>query len=404
MVRVCPFKGRDVALRPDFVHSNGLWPDDDGLNEEEFVKLLADPRRIGWLVCATLVLVMALGTGLASANPEADCDRRVRPGEDLQNAIDGLPENDQHQTVCLDAGTYRLSEMVVIARSNLTLRGQGREGQEATLLQMKEGVPSPVLVLGDAYQREPQNPIRQVTVERLAIRGAASAEREFKPALPYLSNSGLIVRRGEGIVLRDLDIRRCRSACLLTEYHSRDVLIENNTISQAEWDGLSFNRAGPTRIVGNLINNNVAAGITVEYLQDSEIADNVIADNGSHGLYLADAVQNRISNNLIKNNQLAGVFLTCSIRYRDPVLCWDESFSRDNVFINNRFVNNRYGYRIAVDKAANCQERGGPPTNISRGDVFIDSPNKEPAWEEYGRCIAYDGSRILEAPSPQNSS
>lgn len=391
-----------MAARVDFVHSNGLRPDDEGRIEEEFVKLLADPRHIGWLVCSVLVLIMTLGTGLASANPEADCDRRVRPGEDLQNAFDGLPSNGQHQTVCLDAGTYRLNEMVVIERGNLTLRGQASEGAKATVLQMQEGISSPVLVLGDAYHREPQSPVRQVTVEDLAIRGDASTEREFKPALPYLSNSGLIVRRGEGIVLRNLDIRHCRSACLLTEYHSRDVLIENNYISQAEWDGLSLNRAGPTRVVGNVIEDNVAAGITVEYLQGSEVVDNVIADNGSHGLYLADAEHNRFSNNLIRNNQLAGVFLTCSIRHRDPVLCWDDSFSRDNVFSNNRFEHNRYGFRIAVDKAANCQERGGPPTNVSRGDVFVDSPNKEPAWEEYGRCIAYDGSRTLETPDSQS--
>lgn len=368
------------------------------------MKLLADPRHIGWLVCSVVVLTLTSGAGLASANPEADCDRRVRPGEDLQNAIDGLPDNGRHQTLCLDAGTYRLNEMVVIERSNVTLRGQGREGQAVTLLQMEEGVSSPVLVLGDAYHREPQRPIRQVTVERLAIRGAAQAAHEFKPALPYLSNSGLIVRRGEDIVLRDLDIRQCRSACLLTEYHSRDVLIENNHLSQAEWDGLSLNRAGPTRVVGNVIEDNVAAGITVEYLQGSEVVDNVIAGNGSHGLYLADAEHNRFSNNLIKNNRLAGVFLTCSIRQRDPVLCWDNSFSRDNVFSRNRFENNRYGFRIAVDKAANCQHRGGPPTNVSQGDVFIDSPNKEPAWEEYGRCIAYDGSRALEVSNPQGSS
>ncbi|GAA5172015.1 MULTISPECIES: right-handed parallel beta-helix repeat-containing protein [Halomonadaceae] len=392
-----------MAARFDFVHSNGLRPDDEGRIEEEFVKLLADPKRMRWLACSALVLIMALASGLVSANPEADCDRRIRPGEDLQNALDGLPRNDQQQTVCLDAGIYRLNEMVVIERDNLTLRGQASGGQKATVLQMQEGLSSPVLVLGDAYNREPQSPIRQVTVENLALRGDASTQREFKPALPYLSNSGLVVRRGEGIVLRNLDIRQCRSACLLTEYHSRDVLIENNTMSQAKWDGLSLNRAGPTRVVGNVIEDNVAAGITVEYLQGSEIVDNVIAGNGSHGLYLADAENNRFSNNLIKNNQLAGVFLTCSIRDRDPVLCWEDSFSRNNVFSNNRFENNRYGFRIAVDKAANCQERGGPPTNVSRGDVFVDSPNKEPAWEEYGRCIAYDGSRTLEPSSPQSS-
>lgn len=348
---------------------------------------------MAWLA----LLALALGAGVASADPGRDCDRLVRPGEDLRLVLDGLPDNGKHQTVCLAEGTFDLQDMLVLTRDELTLRGQG---SDATVLQLAENTPSPVLVLGDARHQVPQRSIRQVTVADLAIRGGGAGGSEFRPDLPYLSNSGLVVRRGEQITLRNLDVRHCRSACLLTEYHSENVTIANSYISDAQWDGISLNRAGPTSIVGNTIENNVAAGITVEYLQDSEVVDNVIADNGSHGIYLADAEHNTFSKNVIKNNRQAGVFLTCSIRERNPVRCWDNSFSRDNVFSHNRFVNNRFGYQVAVDDAANCLNRESPP-NVSRGDTFLDSPNHEPAWERYGRCIAYDGSRAVDSANQE---
>lgn len=355
-------------------------------------------RKTGQRFVLILLGLFVLNS-MAWADSRNACSRRVTTGEDLQVTLDGLPENGSHQIVCLDAGTFHLKDMVVLERNNLTLRGAG---PDKSILQMASGVSSPVLVLGDAHHQEPQRPIRQVTVEGLGIHGGGHSDSEFRPDLPYLSNSGLIVRRGEQITLRNLELNDCRSACLLTEYHSKDVLMENNHVSGAEWDGISLNRAGPTRIIGNTIENNTAAGITVEFMEGSEIRNNVIANNGSHGLYLADAEHNRFEKNMIRTNAGAGVFLTCSVRDRDPVLCWDNSFSRDNTFVDNRFEHNRFGYQVAVDKAANCLDFPSPP-NVSRGDTFVDSPNHEPAWEEYGHCLAYDGSKAVETVSQKEA-
>lgn len=342
-------------------------------------------------------LVWMIGCFLSAAFPvtalaePAPCDHGVTPEHDLQAALDQLPNDGSRQVLCLGSGEFQLDRMVTVTRSNTVLRGEGRD---KTVLRMKQGVSSPVLVLGDARHQQPSHGIKNVQVESLAIRGGGDSDSEFFAELPYLSNSALIVRRGDGIVLRDLNVRDCRSACVLTEYHSRDVRIENNHISHAQWDGVSLNRAGPTVLVGNTIRDNIAAGITVEYLQSSEIRDNLIANNGSQGLYLADAEHNQVSDNRIEGNRMAGVFLTCSVRERDPVLCWDDSFSRDNTFTDNQFRQNRFGYQIAVDRAANCREWDSP-SNVSRRDTFRNSPNKEPSWDKYGHCIAYKGSKTL---------
>ncbi|WP_416398579.1 right-handed parallel beta-helix repeat-containing protein [Allohahella sp. A8] len=339
-----------------------------------------------WTGLAILASALMLFTQSAVAYEAKHCDQTLTPADDLVTALARLPESGSHQTLCLSEGTFKLDCMLEIRRSGLTLRGKG---SASTVLQMKQGVSSPVVVVGDARHQEPAFRVANVQIEALAIRGSQKSAQEFYPPLPYLSNSALIIRGGEDIDLEKLDVRHCRSACVLTEYDSRKVSLTDSHISDAQWDGISLNRAGPTIISGNTIRNNVAAGITVEYMTSSLISNNVIAGNGSHGLYLADAEHNEFRSNDIHGNHLAGVFITCSIRHHDEVMCWDDSFSRDNTFVDNEFTQNRFGYQVAVDKAANCLD-WARPRNISRSDTFVASPNKEPRWEDFGRCLAFD--------------
>ncbi|GAA3958184.1 right-handed parallel beta-helix repeat-containing protein [Allohahella marinimesophila] len=327
----------------------------------------------------------------ASAAATPPCTRQLTPDDDLAAVFRNLPEQGDHQTLCLGAGDYHLDGMVEIRRSQVTLRG---EGKEKTFLRMKAGVSSPVLVIGDAHHQEPDRTISNVRIEALAIRGSRESTTEFFPSLPYLSNSALIVRRGANITLQDLDVRHCRSACVLTEYNSSDILLANSHISDAQWDGISLNRAGPTSLVGNTIRDNVAAGITVEYMTASVFRNNIIAGNGSHGVYLADAEHNEIRDNEIEDNHLAGIFLTCSIQDHEAVQCWEGSISRDNRFIDNVFSDNRFGYQVAVDQSANCLGWDSP-RNVSSGDSFLLSPNHEPSWENFGRCLSYQGSHTV---------
>lgn len=308
--------------------------------------------------------------------------------ESLQGVLHSLPRDGSHVTVCLAPGVHEVSNLIAIERSHVTLRSAG----PPATLKMEPGVSSPVLVIGDAEPREPTFRVSDVTIEGLKIVGNDS-EREFHPHLRYLSNSAVVVRSGDRIELRELAVTECRSACLLTEHGSRNVTIAHNTISSATWDGISLNRAGPTRVIGNVIRDNTAAGITVEHLRNGEIIGNRIEGNGSHGIYLADAENNVFRDNEFENNHLAGIFLTCSVRSRDPVQCWRDSISHDNLFTSNRFASNRFAYQIAVDDAANCLGRRGP-VNTSRGDSFTESRIEHPSRERYGDCLLIEGAAL----------
>lgn len=125
--------------------------------------------------------------------------------------------------------------------------------------------------------------VSDVTIQRLRTAGSNS-KPEFHPHRPYSSNSEAVVRSGDRIELRDLTVTDCRNACLLTVYHGRKVAIARNEVSNAAWDGITLNCAGPTRVTDNLIHDNTAAGVTVEHLHGGEITGNRIERKGSHGV------------------------------------------------------------------------------------------------------------------------
>lgn len=330
----------------------------------------------GAALCAAAFLLW-----MAAPSARAACTASVRPGADLQKAIDALPATGKRATLCLAAGDYPLRGQITIDRDHLTLRGAG----DATVLRMQAGVAQPMLVIGDAQNEWPDRVVADVTIEKMRLIGAAT-EHEFMPDRGWLSNSNIVVRRGQQIMLRKLTLTTCRSACVLTERDTRDVTLQDSRISGAVWDGVSFNRSAQIHLLDNDIGGNAAAGMTTEHLEDSEIRGNTLHDNGSHGIYLSDSLRNQFSENRIRDNHLAGVFLTCSVRYRDPqpVLCWDNSMSQGNVFEHNHLTHNEYGYAAGPDPAANCAKPEWLP-NIWR-DNDSDAPNLDPQPERFGTC------------------
>lgn len=308
------------------------------------------------------------------------CSAHAAPGDDLQQAIERLPA-DRPATLCLAKGEYLRKDLLSIRRNDLTLRGSGHD----TVLRMADDVQQPLVVIGDHLNEVPSTRIHDVSLVDLQLIGG-HAEHEFMPEHPYLSNSAVVIRAGDRIRLSGLKASRCRSACLLSERDSRDLLFERNDVSSADWDGVSFNRSAKVRLIDNHIHDNVAAGITTEHLEDSEIRGNTLQRNGSQGIYLADARGNRIIGNHFADNKSAGVFLACSIRYRSPeILCWDDSMSQDNLFEHNDFKGSPYTYTIGVDRAANCKAANFKQ-NLWRHNQ-ADASGFNPPTETYGNCV-----------------
>ncbi|WP_115720036.1 right-handed parallel beta-helix repeat-containing protein [Gallaecimonas mangrovi] len=318
------------------------------------------------------------------------CNLTVEPGQSIQAAINNLPKDNSTQTICLAEGDFMLKHLLSIERSNVILKGKG----DKTHLQLQDGVEEPVLVIGEYKVAQPRHAVSNITVENLRITGNKS-QHEFMPSIPYLSNSGVVVRKGEHIALKDLTVATCRSACLLTEQHTKDVLIENSHISGAHWDGVSFNSTAQVTMRNNVVENNVAAAITAENVEDSKITGNQLSNNGSHGVYLSNSYRNLFANNNVRNNKLSGVFLTCAIRTRNPVMCWDNSMSGDNTFKNNLFKGNSHSFSIGADTAANCAK---PGFKVNVWENNSSDSASQPYPQSFGRCTTGkdSGTRTAE--------
>jgi parallel beta-helix repeat protein len=325
--------------------------------------------------------LLLAATGVHAAPADAPvCTAHAAPGDDLQQAIDRAPGG-ASATLCLAKGNYPLKGLLSIRHNGFTLRGSGHD----TVLRMADDVQQPLLVIGDHLHEVPDARISNVTLADLQLVGGR-AEHEFMPEHPYLSNSAVVIRSGDHIRLSGLKASNCRSACLLSERDSHDLVFEHNDVSGADWDGVSFNRTARVQLLDNYIHDNVAAGITTEHLEDSEIRGNRLERNGSQGIYLADARRNRIIDNQFTGNKSAGVFLACSIRYRTPeILCWDNSMSQDNLFENNVFKSSPYTFTIGADRAANCKAAGFKQ-NIWRNNQ-ADASGFNPPVDVYGNCV-----------------
>src|SRR5262249_47500732 len=153
-------------------------------------------------------------------------------------------------------------------------------------------------------------------IEHLRVVGGGRGGSEAFPEHRWLNNSADVVRAGRGITIRDVEVTACRSACILTEHDTRNVTIEDARVSSSVWDGVSLNRTAGAHVVGNVIRDNTAAGITAEHLEDSVVERNTIAGNKTHGIYLSDSRRNRFADNRFVDNVLSGVFLTCAVRER----------------------------------------------------------------------------------------
>jgi len=317
-----------------------------------------------------------------------ECTQTATPGSDLASVIGRIPPSSGPVTLCLGAGEFRLRRFVSIQRGNFRLRGRG----SSTVVRLDAGTESPVIVIGDHANKVPTRTTSNVTIESLRVVGGGRGGSEFEREHPYLTNSAVVVRTGRQVTIRNLHLSACRSACILTEYGSEEVTIEDNDVSEAVWDGISLNRTSKARIVGNRIHDNNGAGITTEHLEDSVVENNTVSDNKTHGVYLSDSYHNTFVTNRFSRNVLSGVLLTCAVRDHEPSRCWDDSMSRGNIFDGNEFLDNRVGYMVAADAAANCTAPGFQ-TNLSRRDHVVPNRNQEADWTIYGRCIRYEAPR-----------
>lgn len=231
----------------------------------------------------------------------------------------------------------------------------------------------------------------------------------------YKSNSNLIyLNNNENITIKDSNFSNGGNiqVNLLIDL-SKDILIENNTISNSDFVGLKFRDSNSSTVIHNTIKNNKNSGIVLGHTQNILINDNTIKDNQANGISVEQSKNTNVTNNLVYNHPQPGILILANntLISNNTVyntLLWGLGIdvpSYNSVISHNNFIDNNNGSAMGPqvsDVSSNntyldnyFSEFTGPDVN---NDGIVDSPyviNAEKSTiDEHPKTSVYLNSKI----------
>lgn len=290
---------------------------------------------------------------------------RVNPGGDVQGSVDLASHNGGGEIV-LSAGTYTLTKCIHIQASNIALRG---EGTGATTLVLADGVQQSNIVVGPIAPMNPDQdptvqPVRNVIIENMTIDGNNAGQPTENWAAPYqyINISGITIRFGQSVTVRNVIVKRGRSAGVLVEKSTDGFTLDRVEASESTFDGFSCNKSYHGLVVHSRFRQNMAAGITATCdCSDTVFSNNETSSNGSDGFFLAEAHRNVISDNVISGNADTGIYM------KGPDCGVTVTGASNNAFLRN-YIGSHTGHcAVYLTPITDADGRPGP------GNIGIDT-------------------------------
>ena len=245
-------------------------------------------------------------------------------GAEIQKALDVLPASGG--AVALPAGTFIVSQPIVLQRDNQTLRGVG----ERTILQLADGADCPVIILGEPVNR-PRHTVRNLCVAGLLIDGNRSQQSR---ELWHLSgegseirNNGITIQRVRDSLVQDVTCARCRSGGLVTTLDVRDLIVRKLTAFDNEFDGMACYETRHSTFTDLYLHDNPGAGISLDLQFNYNTISNADLVANNLGVFMRDSRQNEFWNINIKSSHRFGVFMAGYIDQDAQTACADNAFT-----------------------------------------------------------------------------
>jgi parallel beta-helix repeat protein len=265
-------------------------------------------------------------------DPPGASRRDVASIEELREAIQSEPAG---AIVHLRAGMYLVTESIEVARDDLTIEGEG----DLTVLILAGHVNAPMFVLGDPTEVGPVTH-RGLVLARMRLSGNRT-QQDFElatsPGRGHLTNSCVIVREAENVVVQDVIVEGCRSAGVLLEERCRNVQLLridafDNEVDGIAWDGDVQN----SRLSGSTLRDNGYGGLSFDLGPSSNLVDRChIFGNARVGVFLSNSDDNVFRENVIERNGEDGVYIRDGNQKFQP-----GSISTDNLFLENQILFN----------------------------------------------------------------
>ncbi|HWF19715.1 MAG TPA: right-handed parallel beta-helix repeat-containing protein [Verrucomicrobiae bacterium] len=225
--------------------------------------------------------------------------------QQIQEALNKLPN--EGGEVRLSAGTYNISQPIVLRRDNQVLRGSGT----ATVLQLADNADCPVVILG-----APLLPNRIPSHLRLSgvfIDGNRFHQKsemwKSAPDGALLNNNGIIAWGVKDAFIEDVTCCRCRSGGLVTAHGVRLLTVHDFKAFDNQYDGLACYQTENSQFTKLYLHDNLCAGISL----DLDFNHNVLRDaqltNNDLGVFMRDSHDNVFQALKIQHSRTHGVFM-----------------------------------------------------------------------------------------------
>jgi Right handed beta helix region len=212
----------------------------------------------------------------------------------------------------LGAGTFMISEPLVLDRNNVELAGD----QELTILKLTDRVDIPLLVVGD-MQTPPARRTSGVVVRKLVLDGNRKAQDHEcnggpcdRGGLSHIRNNALTIRGAEDVRIEHVTARAARSGGVVLEKECRRIHISDFTAHDNHYDGFAAYETEDSYFTRLFLHSNAAAGISADIRFNRNIVSHsLLENNGSQGIFMRDSNFNNFSRLTIRNNGQQGVFI-----------------------------------------------------------------------------------------------
>lgn len=212
--------------------------------------------------------------------------------------------------VIIPAGIYTCLAPIVLDKSNVSLRGEGD-----VTLRLGKNINTPVIVMGSILTPAPA--VYNIKVSNLKIDGNRWFQKSEcwggacdKGGTSVIRNNGISVRGVTNGLIKDVFITSARSGGVVTEKGCFDLVIDNLTAVDNEFDGFAGYETFGSKLMNMTLSHNRSAGISLDIRFNGNIFKNVkIEKNGDVGIFMRDSSSNIFENVSILDSGSHGVFL-----------------------------------------------------------------------------------------------
>ena len=225
---------------------------------------------------------------------------------EIQQALDRLPEIGGE--VVLPAGTFAVSQPIVLRRDFQSLRGAG----DATVLRLADGANCPVIILGEPINN-PRRTVKNLRVSDLFIDGNRQRQQRERWQLlgegSEIRNNGITVQDVTNSVVEHVTCARCRSGGLVTTRGVRWLTVRDLTAFDNEFDGLACYQTTDCLFTKLQLHDNPGAGISLDLAFDHNVISNAVLTANNLGIFMRTSCDNQFHDISIFNSRDYGVFM-----------------------------------------------------------------------------------------------